>query len=579
MSQGHDLPPPVAGIGRRPFLSRESNDQREWAVASRAAARKWLAAPPPVAGIGRRPFLSRESNDQREWAVASRAAARKWLAAPPPVAGIGRRPFLSRESNDQREWAALPPILGLLLVSWIVIALLPALLGAACGEFERRHPISLTEATVYVQQTRISVAIEVFVEDLYLFHNLEPDEENFLLPDDIRAGADLHEQFLLDRFTLRDLRGERLEGVVEEVSELEIPPEGIPMGELMQHSITYKLEYLPNEPPEFLTIVQDFVDDSAGIPAEMQLRLKQEGSDSPSFAVLPPGEPFTARFSWDHPPLSVEASEEEWEEWIEQQREETLGITSYSSVYSFIYIEDREVRHEILVPLVTLESSVLIARDDDAFLSLEEQDAAYDQIAAYFKAGNPVEINGQIVPATVERLDFFGLDFKDFAQQAQRRKVSTANARVGIILRYPARQPPEQVKVTWDQFNRHIWSVQSVVYAYEDVSRVTFSRFGNEREFTWSSPGRPALPEIVPVAIAEKDSPVRQMPLVALGCLAVIPVVLVVLRTQRLPTRLSGSRCNPARSRRRSHLEHRARGCPVSTDGRVIAGGRCAAGL
>ncbi len=248
------------------------------------------------------------------------------------------------------------------LVLALLLATLVAPPHAVWGGEGQRHPISLTEATVYVQPTRISVALDVFVEDLYLFHNLEPDENNFLRPQDIRTGVELHEQFLLDRFVLRDLRGERLQGEVDEVGDLEIPPEGIPMGDLMQHSVTYKLIYPVEEPPEFLTVSQEFVDESAGIPAEMQLRLKQEGSDAPSFAVLPPGEPFTVRLSWDNPPLSVDASEEEWEQWLKQEREATLGITSYSSVYSFIYIEPREVRHEILVPLVTLESSVLIAR-------------------------------------------------------------------------------------------------------------------------------------------------------------------------------------------------------------------------
>jgi hypothetical protein len=440
-------------------------------------------------------------------------------------------------NTEPRTWTA-----GMRRPSRLVrLSLLVCLAAAPVSAADRagqRHPISLTEATVYVQQTRISVALDVFVEDLYLFHNLEPDENNYLRPDDIRTGIELHEQFLLERFVLRDLRGERLQGVVDEVGDLEIPPEGIPMGDLMQHSVTYKLSYAISEPPEFLTVSQEFVDESAGIPAEMQLRLKQEGSDAPSFAVLPPGEPFTVRLSWENPPLSVDASEEEWEEWLKQQREETLGITSYSSVYSFIYIESREVRHEILVPLVTLESSVLIARDDDAFLSLEEQDAAYDQIAAYFKSGNPVEINGQGVDAEVERLDFFGLDFKDFAQQAERRKVSTANARVGIILRYPAKSPPESVKITWDRFNRHIWSVQSIVYAFEEIGRKTFSRFGNEREFNWTGSARVPLPDIAPVSVQVADAPVRTVPIGTVACLVAAPVVLLCGRRGGLPARL-----------------------------------------
>ena len=43
-------------------------------------------------------------------------------------------------------------------------------------------------------------------------------------------------------------------------------------------------------------------------------------------------------------------------------------------MYSFLYIEDFQVRHEILIPLLTLEQSVLLARDEDEFLDLAEQE-------------------------------------------------------------------------------------------------------------------------------------------------------------------------------------------------------------
>ena len=47
-----------------------------------------------------------------------------------------------------------------------------------------------------------------------------------------------------------------------------------------------------------------------------------------------------------------------------------------------------------------------------------EQDVAREQIEAYFCSGNPVEIDGVEASPVVERCDFYGLDFKDFAQQA-----------------------------------------------------------------------------------------------------------------------------------------------------------------
>ncbi|MDP7302925.1 MAG: hypothetical protein QGG09_07480, partial [Pirellulaceae bacterium] len=348
-------------------------------------------------------------------------------------------------------------------------AMVDTVLLACCSlTMAANHPVSVTETAAFVTRDKVSVRISVFVEDLFLFHNLKPNAEDFLEPTIIRSGIEKHEQFLLERFVIRDVEGVKLSGRVVGVKEFEMPPEGVPMAELMAHKLEFRLEYELLKPPEFLTFSQHLVDQDVLIPAEMKLVIKQENAGTPFGAVLQPDHPETVRFSWDNPALPAEASEEEWEEWYQKQREETLGITSYSSVYSFLYIEGFEVRHEVLVPLLSLEASVLIARDDDAFLDIAEQDAARQQIEAYFTSGNPIEIDGVVVKPNVDRIDFYGLDFKDFAVQAERRKVSMANARVGVILSYSTKGSPGTVKLTWDRFNRHVWSTNVIVFAYDE---------------------------------------------------------------------------------------------------------------
>ncbi|MCH7729292.1 MAG: hypothetical protein IH991_22860, partial [Planctomycetes bacterium] len=335
-----------------------------------------------------------------------------------------------------------------LIHGWL-IALAAGLLS---GDRLSAHPVSLTRSFVHVTQQKITVKIEVFLEDLILFHNLKPSDQDFLEPDVIQVGIEKHKQFLLERFVIRDFAGERIDGRVVGVQE-SLPAEGVPWAHLMAHKLAFDFQYELDKEPEFLTFSQHFNDEKIVIPAEMRLIVKQENSETPEIATLKPDRPETFRFSWDNPPLSPQASEEEWQAWVEKQKEETLGITSYSSVYSFLYIDDHEVRHEILVPLLTLEESVLIARDDDDFLDIAEQDAARQQIEAYYSTGNPIMIDGIKVTPVVQRCDFYGLDFKDFAMLAERRKVSIVNARVGIILSYSTKTAPSTVKVKWDRFN------------------------------------------------------------------------------------------------------------------------------
>jgi len=391
------------------------------------------------------------------------------------------------------------------------------------------HPVSVTEAVVYVQREKISVVINVFVEDLYLFHNLSPDAQNRIPANEILNVRPLHQKFLLERFQLRDADGELLQGKPIGIDEFEMPPEGIALEDLMNYSYGFRFEYPLSKPLEFLTVTHKLVDETAGIPAEMHLRVKQEGSETPYYAILQPGVPVTIRFSWENPPLSPDASEEEWEKWIQQQREDLLGITSYSSVYSFIYIDDAEIRHEILVPLATLEPSVLIPRQDEVFLEVEEQPEAAEHISAYFLSGNPVIVDGQRIRGEVRRVDFYGVDFRDFAQQAPKRRVTFASGRVGIILAYPLRQPPKRVEITWDRFNRYIHQVRSIIYAYDKTETFVFTRYGSEQTYRWENHG-PVTSLEIPLVEARLPEPRRWVvPMATVICLMFMPLAAGVL--------------------------------------------------
>ena len=107
-----------------------------------------------------------------------------------------------------------------------------------------------------------------------------------------------------------------------------------------------------------------------------------------------------------------------------------------------------EVRHEVLIPLASLASFLELKRADPGFLDTQEQDVATEKIKAFFSSGNPVQIDGVVVQPTFDRIDFYGLDLRDFAVQAERRKISMANGRVGVIMSYSTKGMPASVSVT-----------------------------------------------------------------------------------------------------------------------------------
>ena len=168
-----------------------------------------------------------------------------------------------------------------------------------------------------------------------------------------------------------------------------------------------------------------------------------------------------------------------------EQMQDRLGISSYTALFSFLYITRFEVRHEILIPLLTLEKWVPIDRTQSDFLEVDEQLAARDAIQKFFKERSLVFINQQPVEAKLSRLSFFGLDINDFALNAEPRRVGIHQARVGVILTFPAMDIPKTVKVKWDTFSEYAPYVQSVVLVGNEAPRqYTFQSL--ETTYDWS---------------------------------------------------------------------------------------------
>lgn len=366
-----------------------------------------------------------------------------------------------------------------------------------------KHPVSIVEADIYVNQARTAIRLTCFAEDLELLQGIEPGEDGIYDSAEIGEATEDHAEYLAERIILRDKEGEQLPATVTNITRVPIPDDGIKAGTLMEYTMAFELEVKHAVPPEFLTLEQQMLAEGALLPSELKVRVKQSGAENSYRKMLKPGVPATFRFDWENPPLSPEASQEEWNTWFDHQEEQVLGIVSYGSVYSFIYITDREVRHEVLIPLATLATLMELDRADSAFLSVEEQSNAAKKIRAFFSVGNPVTIDGVRVKPIFDRVDFYGLDFRDFAQQPEARKVSMASGRVGVIMVYPAKTPPQSVTVEWTKFSAMIRSIDAVVFAYKDVLAAKFSKFLENNIYRWEASDATPLPKITDVNLED----------------------------------------------------------------------------
>ena len=373
------------------------------------------------------------------------------------------------------------------------------------------HPISMSSTVADVQTNKVTVEMRVMVEDLVLYQSLTPSEGTLYSAEQLKAASGQHESLLLRDFSIRDFDGEKLEGEVADRDFSEVPDAGVPAADLMAFSVIYKLEYLFESPPEFLTLLQSFGGENSPVPSVMDLVVFQSGVWTEETVQLNAGTPHVFEFDWSQAPKPVPKSWAERKRQREARQNQMLGITSYSSVYSYIYVTDREVRHEILVPLLTLETWLPVERKDPEFLEIEEQHAAREKIAAYFVEKHPLFVDGVRVQPILDRANFYGLDIRDFAQQAEERRVGVYSARVGIILRYPCATAPNDVKLTWEEFNPSTPFLKSLVYEFRENGRQKFI-VPAEPFYEWKREGTasvmrledvpvPAMAELVPVPV------------------------------------------------------------------------------
>jgi hypothetical protein len=366
------------------------------------------------------------------------------------------------------------------------------------------HPISIIMCEALVHRDRMEMKMAVMPEDFLLVYGLYANAQSRIATDDIAKSAQKHKKFLLDGLIVRDADGNRLEGKVVNIEMPALPADGLPVTDLMATTIVYRLEYPLAKDPTHLTFQQHFGGDSIMIPALVDLVVTRQGLP-PEPAVRIPGDENvqTVSFDWNETARTVTGDYAEEKAREEEKRKQNMGITSYSATYTFVYIQNEEVRVEILMPLLTLEMWQPVARTNADFIEVSEQTAARGTLETFFTGQNELTMDGVVVKPKLDRLDFYGVDFKDFAMRAEPRRLSAWTARVGAILTYATKGAPGHVDLKWTLFNNELLAARAVIFAYDKGSRFTF--YPHQPVFKWDNPGAPPLPAVTAISTGEKS--------------------------------------------------------------------------
>lgn len=379
------------------------------------------------------------------------------------------------------------------------------------------HPISLTNTFIDVRENAIELEIAIYLEDLALFYWLDADQSFRQSAEGYQRRAIEHADFLLKHLHLLDENGTRLNGRVEEIDTSSLDGAGtIAYDQLMEYTLQYQFVFPLEQVPQYLSIMQDFGGDQPPIPSEMEVEVFLHSVQVEQI-MLSHRAMHTVNIEGLLDTGVVGDDLETVQARLRERHTEQLGISSYSKVYHYLYINERGVRHELLIPLLQLEEwlSLPVTRQG-GLLEVCEQKALREPIRNFIQRYQRVQMDGgQSLPLSGLEIRFFGPGVRDLATQTESGAVTVHNARVGIIAEYATRKPAQEIAFYWAYYASRYPFFEGWLYAY-DEPRESFTLYSGRKPLRWQDADASARIHLMPIA-SPLPLPHWTLPMLSLG--------------------------------------------------------------
>jgi hypothetical protein len=352
------------------------------------------------------------------------------------------------------------PLVRILALSTVLLSLHPA--GRAQADW-----ISMTGAEtapniaeIYVEDDRLRLLLEVFVEDLEVFIDLIPDNLLAQVEADRPTPAERLQRFSSQTFRVATEDGTPLQaelklaeprlrkdryspfaGAINPITgrRAPSPPED-------KRVLYVELEYPFAERPQTLTITPPVDEDGIG---RISLGFVAYHNAVPVIDFRHLSAPVTLRLNWDDP-------------WYSRFDNPKLTRHHKSGLMSFLYVQPLEVRHEVLARVKDLEAWMDLGLRDDRYIEPDEWDVLKARVGEFLASRNRVLIDGKPVDPIVDRTNFITTSLQGIQTLDEPRRLATPTAIVGVILAYITEGIPGEVSVDWDLFSDKIQRVPAM---------------------------------------------------------------------------------------------------------------------
>lgn len=317
-------------------------------------------------------------------------------------------------------------------------------------------------AEVRIENQGISVQLEIYVGDIPTFETLLPDDWMPDAPADRPGLAARLEEFAQTGLSVRRDDGTALP-VKLNLIEPRLRVERAPLWAGQRDPVTGRIAPEPpedkrvvfaelfyafeNARPDAVTIVPPKSADQAP-PAIIGMLVFDRSVPVTKFGFLSAG----ARLAidWTDP-------------WYSRFDNPNLKRHHQSALTTYLYLEPREVRHEILIRVPDLAGWIDLGVNDATPLSVEVQDRIKSLAVEFLKHRNPVTINGKAVKPTSSLTSFLTVTDTGLQIVENEGPLDPLATFVGVILSFPVPALPDTATINWDMFNDRVAMVPATL--------------------------------------------------------------------------------------------------------------------
>lgn len=312
-------------------------------------------------------------------------------------------------------------------------------------------------AIISVEDAGISVELEIYVHDIDVFVDIIPAEwaggaEHFNLSDQERI-----DRFGQEVFPVLDAEGTPLPLSVTLVEPRMRVDRASP---LAGETDPFSGQVIPAPPEDPRVIFARLFYTFGDVRPEQVTFVPPQSNEEPAAAIgmqvtdrsVPVTEfrylskPATLMIDWVDP-------------WHSKFSSPSLNRRSQDGTMSFLYVDPREVRHEILIRLRELAPWIDGAFAVGEMLDSERQAAMLEIGMETLKHRNTVSIEGVPMTPQMVRASFLTLSEQGLQVAEEEKNLNVDNTFLGLILSYPHADLPSEVSIDWDMFDGQISKV------------------------------------------------------------------------------------------------------------------------